>query len=402
MGEFMGIILNKEQRYIVDEAVKFYKHSSEQVFQFAGYAGTGKSVVLNAIFYELGIPLHRVAPMSYIGQASVVMRLKGLTNAKTIHSWLFRPVETFKLDEYGNVIKDSYFNRPKTELTFEPKPLENIDIVAIDEAGSVPYELKHEIESRNKKIIATGDLGQLPPVYGKPAYLYDGKVHNLTKIMRQAESSSLLYLADRSRKGLPIHEGYYGDVLVINEDDLTDEMIAGSDIVLVGKNATRDIINRKVRRDILNIKTDLPSYGERVVCRKNNWNVEVDGINLANGLIGTVINMPGVHGFDGKTYKIDFQPSFMNTYFKELSCDYNYLIADHKQKQLMKNNRYNQGEKFEFAYAITTHMSQGAQFNNGIYIEEYLGKDIQNNLNYTGITRFSQSMIYVKKKRRFY
>lgn len=398
----MSIQLTDEQQTIINEAVKFYKHSSEQVFQFAGYAGTGKSVVLNAILERLDIPLHRVAPMSYIGQASVVMRLKGLTNAKTIHSWLFKPVEAYKLDKEGNIVKDEYFNRPKFELKFEPKPLDDIDIILIDEAGSVPYELKHEIESRGKKIIATGDLGQLPPVFGNPAYLYSGKVHQLTKIMRQAENSGLLFLADRARKGLPIHEGFFGDVLVINEDDLTDQMIASSDVVIVGKNATRDYINRKVRRDILNIKTDLPAYGERMVCRKNNWNIEVDGINLANGLLGNVVNMPGVHGFDGKTYKIDFQPTFMNTYFKDISCDYNYLISDHKQKQLLKNNKYNQGEKFEFAYAITCHMSQGAQFNNGIYLEEFLGKDIQNNLNYTGITRFSNSMIYVKKKRRYY
>lgn len=398
----MGIQLTDEQQYIVNEAVKFYNNSSEQVFQFAGYAGTGKSVVLNSILERLDIPLHRVAPMSYIGQASVVMRLKGLTNAKTIHSWLFKPVEAVKLDKDGNIVKDEYFNRPKFELKFEPKPLDDIDIILIDEAGSVPFELKHEIESRGKKIIATGDLGQLPPVYGNPAYLYNGKVHQLTKIMRQAENSGLLFLADRARKGLPIHEGFYGDVLVINEDDLTDQMIASSDVVIVGKNATRDYINHKVRRDILNIKTDLPAYGERMVCRKNNWNIDVDGINLANGLLGNVVNVPGVHGFDGKTYKIDFQPTFMNTYFKDISCDYNYLISNHKQKQLLKNSKYNQGEKFEFAYAITCHMSQGAQFNNGIYLEEFLGKDIQNNLNYTGITRFSNSMIYVKKKRKFY
>lgn len=398
----MGIQLNKEQQFIVDEAYRFYKYSSEQVFQYTGYAGTGKSVVLYSILDKLGIPLHRVAPMAYIGQASVVMRLKGLMNAKTIHSWLYSPVETYKLDSSGNIVMDEYFNRPKFELKFEPKPLEDIDIILIDEAGSVPYELKHEIESRGKKIIATGDLGQLPPITGNPAYLYSGKVHELTQIMRQAEGSALLYLAERARKGLPIHEGFYGDVLVINEDDLTDQMIANSDIVISAKNSTRDYINNRVRRDILGIKTDLPAFGERMVCRKNNWNIELDGINLTNGLIGVVTNHPGVGGFDGKTYKIDFKPTLLDGHFTSLSCDYEYLIANHKQKQMLKNNRYNVGEKLEFAYCITCHMSQGAQFNNGIYLEEFMGKDIQNNLNYVGLTRFSNSMIYVKKKRKKY
>ena len=54
------------------------------------------------------------------------------------------------------------------------------------------------------------------------------------------------------------------------------------------------------------------------------------------------------------------------------------------------------------AYAITTHMSQGSQYPNGAYIEEYLSPDINKNLNYTGITRFSNFLIYVKKKKKYY
>lgn len=398
----MSFILNKEQQYVVDEAVKWYNHSSEQVFQYSGSAGTGKSVVLNEIIRRLGIPLERIAPMAYIGQAAIVMRLKGLVNAKTIHSWLFSPVETYKLDSKGNIVMDTYLNKPKFELKFEPKDLSNIDLILIDEAGSVPYELKHEIESRGIKIIATGDLDQLPPVFGRPAYLYEGKIHRITQIMRQSSNSGLLYLADRARKGLPIHKGYYGDSIVIGESDLNNYMISKSDIIVCGKNETRDRFNKRVRQEILKINTDLPSYKERLVCRKNNWNMEVDGINLANGLIGTVENMPGVHGFDGKTYKIDFKPNMIDSCFVDLSCDYNYLIAPHNQKQMLKNNKYNKGEKMEFAYAITCHMSQGGQFRNGIYFEEFLGKDIQRNLNYTGITRFEKSMIYVKKDKKYY
>lgn len=398
----MAFILNEEQQFVVDEAVKWYNHSSEQVFQYSGSAGTGKSVVLNEIIRRLGIPLERIAPMAYIGQAAIVMRLKGLTNAKTIHSWLFSPVESYKLDKNGNIVMDTYLNKPKFELKFEPKDLSNIDLILIDEAGSVPYDLKYEIESRGIKIIATGDLDQLPPVFGRPAYLYEGKIHRITQIMRQASNSGLLYLADRARKGLPIHKGYYGDSIVIGESDLNNFMISKSDIIVCGKNETREMFNKRVRHEILKINTDLPSYKERLVCRKNNWNMEVDGINLANGLIGTVENMPGVHGFDGKTYKIDFKPNMIDSSFVDLSCDYNYLIAPHSQKQMLKNNKYNKGEKMEFAYAITTHMSQGGQFRNGIYFEEFLGKDIQRNLNYTGITRFENSMIYVKKDRKYY
>lgn len=399
----MGFIYTDEQQYVIDEAYKWYNYRpSEQLFQFDGLAGTGKSVVLNAIVERLGLQPFEIAPMSYIGQAAIVMRMKGLMNAKTIHSWLLRPVQDYKLDKNYNIVMNNYLNRPETSLLFESKPLEGIKLIIIDEAGTTPDSLKYEIESRGIKILACGDLGQLPPIYGKPAYLVEGKVHHLTQPMRQSLNSGIYYLAMRARYGLPIHEGFYGDALVINEDDLTDKMILQSDIIICGRNSTRDYFNKRIRNDILKIQSDLPVFGDRMVCRKNNWNIEVDGINLANGLIGTVINNPGVESFDGKNYKIDFRPNLLNSYFQGVSCDYNYLIAPYEKKKFLKNNKYNYGEKFEFAYAITCHLSQGGQFNNGIYLEEFLNKDIQNNMNYTGITRFKKSMIYVKKKRKYF
>lgn len=393
------ITLNKGQQQIVDEAVRFHKSSSEQVFQFEGPAGTGKSVVLNAIAERLGMQSNRIAPMSYTGQAATVMRLKGFPNSKTVHSWLYEPVETYLTDKFGNIVYDNYLNRPITTIEFVPKILNDIDIMFIDEGGTTPFSMKSVIEEKNKKIIVAGDLGQLPPVNDKPAYLVDGEIHHLTEIMRQKTNSNILYLADRARHGLPINCGFYGDVLVIEEDDLSDDMILHSDIVVCGTNKTRDYLNKKVR-SLLGIRTDIPMQGERVICRKNNWKVECDGINLTNGLSGIVMNSPGIDGFDGKTFKIDFKPNLINGYFNNLRADYDYLIAPWERKKLLKKSKYSQGDKFEFAYAITTHLSQGAQFANGIYISEFLNKDIQNNLDYTGITRFSNSLIYVIKKGR--
>ena len=399
----MGFMLTPQQKYIHDEALKFLKNNSEQLFQIDGLAGTGKSVLLNSILQDSGIPKHRIAPLSYIGQACIVMRRKGMMNAKTIHSWLFESVDEYVYDKDGNIVMDKYFDRPKIKSSWKPKPLIDIDLILIDEASAVPYEFRQEILSRGTTVIAVGDLGQLPPVYGNPAFLCDGKIYHLTEVLRQAAGSAILYIAHRARHGLPIHQGLYGNVLVIDECDLNDNMLSSADIVICGKNSTRDYINKRIRHDIYKIDQELPLYGEKMVCRKNNWNIEVDGINLANGLIGRVVNAPGVEGFDGKTFTMDFKPDFMRNAFLDVKCDYAYLTASAKQRNFLKNDRYNISEKFEYANAITCHMSQGAQFRNGIYIEEYLNKDIQNNLNYTGPTRFTDNLIYVKKqKKNFY
>ena len=401
----MILIFNENQNNIINEAIDFYKNSSEQVFQFDGEAGTGKSVVINEIVRRLNLKPSEILPMAYTGQAAIVMRMKGLINARTCHSTLYEPQPVEMLDAFGRVMKDSTFNMPIMVWKFVPRSFDGLGIklMIIDEGWMVPLSLKHDIEKHGIKIIVCGDSGQLPPVADSPAYLVSGKIHHLTQLMRQAEDSPLIYIAHRARKGLPIHNGYYGrTVAVINENELTDEMIAASKAIICGKNKTRDLMNKRVREDILGIHRDIPVIGDRVICRKNSWGTEIDGISLANGLCGTVTNMPDVASFDGNTFKIDFQPDLLNRSFHDVVCDYKYFTAPPELRQEIKNDKYSIGEKFEYAYAQTTHITQGAEYPYGIYIEEYLSRDIQSNLNYTGITRFKEAMIYVKKSRRFF
>ena len=95
------MIFNKGQERIINEALDHIKNSSEQTYQFSGKAGTGKSVVLNEIIRRSGLRRDQVAPMSYIGTATCVMRLKGLLNARTEHSWLYDPVLEDIVDDDG-------------------------------------------------------------------------------------------------------------------------------------------------------------------------------------------------------------------------------------------------------------------------------------------------------------
>jgi exodeoxyribonuclease-5 len=400
-GSIMGIILTDEQEWLVQDICKWYKHSSKQVYEYAGGAGRGKSVVMNAAIYRLGLEPSTVLPMAYTGAASLVMRTKGLYNAKTIHSHLLKPIEEFLLKD-GKLVYNEYFNRPTRRLGFEPVDTSFASLFGIDEGGTVPYGMKSEIEGRDKKIIVAGDLDQLPPVKDKPAYLTGDDVKIIHKPMRQAEDSGIFHISERARLGLPIHKGWYHNALVIDEDELTDEMIKHCDIMICSVNKTRDYWNNHVRRNILGITQDLPTHGERLICRKNNWLKDVDGINLVNGLIGQVSNYPNVSSFTGKTFNIDFLPNLIDQSFIEIPVDYNYFTAPYSMKNEIKNDRYNEGEKFEFAYCISSYLSQGSEFANVIYIEEDFIPTIQKNTNYVGASRAKNFLIYVKKKRRFY
>ena len=68
----------------------------------------------------------------------------------------------------------------------------------------------------------------------------------------------------------------------------------------------------------------------------------------------------------------------------------------------LKDNKYNHDAKFEFSYALTDYLAQGAEYGQGVYIQEYLRGDIQNNLDYTGVTRFKQGLIFVTHKKKYW
>ena len=398
------MIFNAGQAKIIQDAVNHIKHGNEQVFQYAGKAGTGKTAILHEIIRQIGVPLERVAPMTYIGQAAIVMRTRGLYNAKTIHSWLYEPVLEPVFDEHGNQVRDPIYNTPIYNTTFVPRDLSDIDYIIIDEARTTPMRLKHDIEATGKPIIACGDQHQLPPVNDEPAYIRDGdpNIHYLTEIMRQGKGSEILYLADMGSNGIQPAAGLYGNVLVIEQKDLTDDMIRYANVIICGTNKTREYYNNYIRRNILGYKTRLPQYGERVICRKNNWSNTVAGISLANGLVGTVITPPDISTFDGKTFMMSFKPDLLGAYFENLRCDYQYFVGDREKREFIKNSRYFPGEKFEYAYCTTTHLCQGSQYPTGIYIQEFLSRQIQPNLDYTAITRFQNSAIFVIPNRRSY
>lgn len=395
--------LNPGQEFVTNEAVNWYLHSHEQIFQYTGGPGTGKSVVLNEIISRLRLnPLTEVAAMSFIGAASMVMRMKGLYNAKTAHSWIYDVKAVNMRDKDGNIMYDEILNTPIKVASWSPVEFldENIKLIVIDEGYSMPLSMRPLLEKFGIKILVCGDKGQLPPVGDKPAFLVSGKIYELTQAMRQEGRDDIIYICKRVLSGLPLLNGYYGNTLVIDSEDITDDMLLWADIVICGKNRTRDVINNRIRR-LKGFSGDLPNKGEKIICRKNNWLVGVKmdtggEVNLVNGLIGTVLNDPDVSGFDGKMFTVDFKPDLVNVIFKDLRCNYQHIIAEYATRDVIRGNRYEPGDMFEYGYAITAYLGQGGQWHKVLYIEESMMPTIQNQLNNVGASRPDQALIYAK------
>jgi hypothetical protein len=123
-------------------------------------------------------------------------------------------------------------------------------------------------------------------------------------------------------------------------------------------------------------------------------------LNLANGLIVQSLSTINVTDFDekGMTFNMSVSPIQDNSItFSDIQANYKYYSGNEEDRRKIKIDKYSMGELFEPAYTITAHLSQGSQFANVIYLEEYMG-DISNKLNYVGVSRATNSLIYVKKR----
>lgn len=397
--------LNRGQELITQQCLDFLKDKSRQVFEFTGGPGTGKSVVLNEIVRRSNTKIDDIACMAYTGQAAIVMRTKGLYNAKTILASQYKFVEVDKLDPIGNPILDPVYGTPLKEFKSEKVSLSDKKFIIIDEGYMTPNKLKVDLLSNGIKIIVAGDRNQLDPIGDKPAFLADPNIPTLTECMRQKEGSGIIEISQMVLQGIRPRNGQYGnDCLVIDRYDLDDAMLRHCDMLICGTNKTKDYFNEYFRRKIYGFENDLCNMGERVICRKNNWKLEIDGINLVNGMICKVVSHPDITTFDGYTFKMDVQPElFDNKSFDDIIVDFRYL-KDTNSDNRKKYMRFTNANIFDYAYAITAHSSQGSQFRNVIYVEDNLPQHMNpNKINFVGASRASNKLIYVKsyKKRYF-
>lgn len=388
----MGTLLNTGQVSGLYTAERWNKSAMEQVLEISGAAGTGKTWFARYIIDRFGLELDEVLFVAYMGKACLQLILNGLP-ARTTHSAFYDYVKILDKDDEGK-IQFLPNGKPKTRWDFVKKESlpKKIKMILIDEGGMIPENMGRDIVSFGLPIIVLGDLNQLPPVFGKPFFLQQPQII-LTQIMRQAENSPVVYIAHRILDKGDIDFGVYGDSVVLRKNELNDLNFKKSDIVLTGTNKLRYEINTLFREHLLDdINPAKLNIGEKIICRKNNWNKSInDNIYLTNGLSGFV-EYVDYSRFDGKKLKMDFRPEFTKKAFRNLTIDFNTLFADPKEES--NSNPFDfTTDKFEFANAITTHLSQGSQWDDVLFLKEkmsFMTKETYKKLLYTAVTRAKQ------------
>ena len=358
-------------------AISRYKNK-EKYTVIAGFAGSGKSTLVQFIIQELRIPESKIAYVAYTGKAALVLKSKGCPGATTAHKLLYHTTE----------LPDGTF-----EHTPKEKPDKPLKLIVVDEVSMLEKEQWDILMRWGIHVICLGDPFQLPPISQDNGVLQHPHIF-LDEIMRQAQDSEIIRLSMDIREGKSLQCFKGKDVWVVPKDTITDRMISTADIVLCGKNATRYYLNQRIRRVIWGEQyKDEPIEGDKIICLKNYWNKG----DLANGLIGKISFIDKREDFILKTKLVaDFTTD--DDEFFALNMDYQLFVDG---KPLVNQDNWKMYPKeirpmeFDYAYAITCHKAQGGEFGKVVLFNEYLGRDREMYLRwlYTGVTRASEKLV---------
>lgn len=368
----------------------WYNKNKTPTYILAGAAGTGKTTMIKWITEDLGIT-DKTVFATLTGKASLVLKSKGLKNSSTIHKLIYN----VNVDQDGVLLGFSL--KSKGEIDYK--------LIIIDESSMVSKELLVDLLSFEIPILFIGDKHQLPPI-GENKSLFDNPNSELFEITRQAKDNPIIMLAQKVINNEKIQLGNYDNkAFVITESRLmkSKEVLSKYDQILCATNATKNKINQQVRM-IKGINDIYPVYGDKVICRKNNWEKVINGDTfLLNGTIGTIDSKPKEDEFRyfdntvnrskfDSIYHFDFK---VNTgTFKSIKVSYDHLLNG--SNEFTKLFTYGI-EMFNYGYAINIHQSQGSEWNNVILFGNKLfgDKPMRDKLLYTGITRAKSKLILV-------
>lgn len=354
------------------------KEGDSPVFILKGYAGTGKTFLLDYLQLVLQEEKINVIFCTPTGKSASVLTSK-LTGAQatTIHRAFYRPYE-YKTAEGG------------AELGFEmhdDSDFNKSTLIVVDEASMLAEDIMLEIvqkaKVRNSKILFVGDPMQLPPVNSTPWFIETEANFFLDEILRQAADNPIIRLsmAIRNASCKKSDFNYPGQIEFIKVASDGDYLAA--DQILCGKNNTRAVANKHVRKLLFKQRQFGCLPREKLICLSNcSGQSNGDIILVESAEMPTDITAPSTKLItkDGKNLVVD-----MSNMIK--------LYDPNMVFQKTRDVVY-----LDYGYAITVHKSQGSEFDSVLLLDDKIGcqdRDFRIRWLYTAITRAKKRIIWL-------
>lgn len=419
---------------------------ARDVFVLNGYAGTGKTSIVGSLIQALDSYKQKVVVLAPTGRAAKVASSLSSHPASTIHRRLFRPnpsdptgrswfvarnesADTLFIVDEASLINDSPDLGPKSLL-----------FTLISYVYSAP----------GCRMLLVGDDAQLPPV-GQSVSMAMNKDRlsrlglnpiccSLDVPMRQGEGSGIIENATIARgcidtppsKGLPAMKvSQYPEMRSINSAELADSLSdsfgeVGQDetIVITRSNWRANDYNRAIRSMVMFAEEPL-ERGDRVVVSKNDyyWGKKNKiGSLIANGdmaeitWVGKTDKVYGRYFTEVELRLTDGSIANAKVMLRSLVSEgpaiprsemerfYNVVMSSYegelseKIKGVQEDPYYN-ALQLKYAYCITCHKAQGAQWKH-VYIDmcgiapEAMNSDFYRWL-YTALTRATERVYLI-------
>ena len=376
-----------------------------QVHRIFGYAGVGKTTVTKRVVAGK----RGIAYMAFTGKAAMVMRKHG-TPATTIHSQLYKPVVTHK-EEYQQLTKsldeaqakgdhktvkelrESIAEARKVRFVINEESRlyhDDISLLVLDEVSMVGEENGRDLLSVRKPILVLGDPGQLPPIQGQGYFTNQRPDSMLEEIHRQALGNPIIKLSFSARSNVPVPRGeweFNGKLSFHRaQAQAREEDFVSADQIIIGKNAGRLAMNRKMRA-VLGRSGTYPVKDDKLICLKND-----SDLGIFNGQMFTVMEV--LDNYD-KAIHLKLLDDDGNT---KVVLSHRAHFDEYHEPGKVKDLawwEFKNTQQFDFGYCITVHKAQGSQYDTVCFIDDkFFVWDRPNRAKwlYTGVTRAAESI----------
>lgn len=441
-------------------AIAAFLQSEQDIFLLTGYAGTGKTSLIQSLVHTLESQKIQYALLAPTGRAAKVLQLYTSRPAFTIHKKIYRQKSAGGFSRFSiqyNSMKRGVFIIDEASMIAH----ETQSNSAFGSGNLLDDIVEFVFTNPHCKLIFLGDTAQLPPIgYTKSysldadflskSYLKSVSAAQLSQVVRQDSLSGIIENATQLRNDIAQEKStgefpkliQTPDVVAINGAELIEHIersynTVGEEetIIITRSNAYANKYNQGIRAQIL-WKESILAAGDYIMIVKNNyfWTKNLENIEfLANGdivKVKKIIRYESLYNMDFATILIECidynnielevkvilqtiqseSPSLTSdenqAFFNEVMKDYEHLNTKKQKYEALRENEYFQALHIKFAYAVTCHKSQGGQWKH-IYIDHgYLTDDmVQDDFRkwlYTAITRASEKVHLVNFNKKFF
>ena len=405
-----------EQDALFQSLRDFIEHetSPKATFIMKGYAGTGKTTIIQALAKTVRKYGYRTVLLAPTGRATKVLAKYSKRKAYTIHRQIYKQVQN---PYSGNIVFKLRKNYQKRA------------VFIVDEASMISHEgdngdksilmdlLNYVFEHPDNKLVIIGDKAQLPPVGQSLSVALNAEIlehaygltvseFELTQVVRQQKRKGILRNATILRKILQaetplehLETQPYDDIYRMQSSKLKQGLSYAylkyglkQTILICASNQEATRYNQRIRKEILHRQQDV-EVGDLLMVVRNNYRVLPKSSNvgfLANGEFVEVVDVQGKEdkfGFQFLTLELKLpdhprQPPFISKVltktlhsssptltaeeskqlYDAVATQYEDIPQKSKHLKAIRKDPYLNALQVKFAYALTCHKAQGGQW----------------------------------------